>query len=276
MLGGGTGGLLKDADVDAQLWARIKPRCKLNAAGSIAFQKTDNLQESCLYALAVLRECQDGNGVLLSQVFEKVPALQEVPAYHQQIANPIDLQQIDSKVFSNAYSDLFAFEQALVRMFSNARTFYSKGTEAHTAADILERFVSRELNRIHTRGITAFGPEPGQEPKPDPPAAASPGMDTAADASSQATVPHKASTSAMELTYPAKYGGERSAVQHFCQHLFNFVEERAAADAEVCLLAAPDMFFAGVGRARHPARSTCQSPWAATLKTVYCIPSFKV
>ena len=154
----------------------MKARCKLAPDGGIVFEKNESLQACLLYALDVLREYRDAAGVNLSALFEKVPAPHEQPEYYKQIAEPIDLQQIHGKVFGNAYSDTAAFEQALARLFGNARSFHGAGSAAHAAADALDAFAGRELGRMRARGIAALGPRPKSAAR---------GMDTGADAAEE-------------------------------------------------------------------------------------------
>ena len=69
--------------------------------------------------------------------------------YYEIISNPVDLQTIESRLKS--YKNFDEFEEDIMLIFSNCKTYNSKNTVYWGHADTLEKFIKPHLNKIKQR-----------------------------------------------------------------------------------------------------------------------------
>lgn len=62
----------------------------------------------------------------------------EYPIYYQLIKNPISMNMIKKRIYSNYYDNILEFENDFHLMFDNARTFNEEGSAVYEDADEME------------------------------------------------------------------------------------------------------------------------------------------
>lgn len=76
---------------------------------------------------------------------------EEVPSYYQQIAHPMDLATMDTKLESEQYPDVKSFADDVFLVVKNCRSFNDPDTTYYKNANSLEKFF---LEKLRTKDLT--------------------------------------------------------------------------------------------------------------------------
>jgi hypothetical protein len=115
----------------------------VNAPALLSSSKmTSEAYDSCLAVLDTLRAKKDDDGRELTEAFEWLPTVKQLPEYYQEIANPLDLQTIERSLGRgrvSKYETVEEFVAEVDQMWLNARVFNDAGSQLYVDAGVLRR-----------------------------------------------------------------------------------------------------------------------------------------
>ncbi|CED84001.1 Chromatin remodeling complex RSC, subunit RSC1/Polybromo and related proteins [Phaffia rhodozyma] len=137
-----------------------EPRSKRQRSGSANGSRlTPQQYDQCNSILIAVLQAKDG-ARLIATNFKTLPAANEWPDYYETIAEPICLDEIQSKLRSGEYSSPQAFYRDLQLVFLNAKQYNEDDSLIQKDAERLEEIVTSVYQLLQERGI--FPPLPSQ------------------------------------------------------------------------------------------------------------------
>ena len=88
-----------------------------------------------------MRKYKREDGSELCEMFVRAPKRRNDPQYYEVVSDPIDMLRIKQKLSTDEYANMAEMKEDFERLFSNALTYYKRGTsEAKDAAELKELF----------------------------------------------------------------------------------------------------------------------------------------
>ena len=88
-----------------------------------------------------MRKFKREDGSELCEMFVRAPKRRNDPQYYEVVSDPIDMLRIKQKLSTDEYANMNEMKEDFERLFSNALTYYKKGTsEAKDAQELKELF----------------------------------------------------------------------------------------------------------------------------------------
>ena len=101
-----------------------------------------NLEDQCNYILNKLKQHPS------AWPFKEPVNREEVKDYYEIIKIPMDLQTIETKIQKKQYQTFHQFEEDVLLIFSNCKSYNDKKTIYWGHADSLEKYIKPHLNKI--------------------------------------------------------------------------------------------------------------------------------
>ena len=133
-----------------------KSKKRASSGGARAAKKDKKAKESArltrkqgiIAVLDHLTQVTDGGGRALCPIFLDLPDHNLFPDYYEIIKAPVCLNDMRKRATANQYTRWPTFENELLRMFSNARTYNQEGSEVYQNADALEAAYRSFVQRL--------------------------------------------------------------------------------------------------------------------------------
>jgi len=88
-----------------------------------------------------MRKYKREDGSELCEMFVRAPKRRNDPQYYEVVSDPIDMLRIKQKLSTDEYANMNEMKEDFERLFSNALSYYKKGTsEAKDAQELKELF----------------------------------------------------------------------------------------------------------------------------------------
>jgi protein polybromo-1 len=89
-----------------------------------------------------MRKYKREDGSELCEMFVRAPKRRNDPQYYEVVSDPIDMLRIKQKLSTDEYANMNEMKEDFERLFSNALSYYKKGTsEARDAQELKELFI---------------------------------------------------------------------------------------------------------------------------------------